>query len=920
MAGYAFGSVIALDAFITMISFIGVIVFILFFDMMIELMEYFLEGTKLYHNMIQMIYKELMLMGLVSFTIVMITATQKTQHITNPTVTEWITSVDYSHILLFFLTFFFVIHAFYLMRKAILCGTDYRKSAKMKLSDLIQEMKKLQDRKVDSMLFQLQYIPFSQIRDHIEFYLLQSLFRDTYWLPEDFHFSEYLSNCFNRHALKTVNRTWITWVTLIIFAVLNYGRVQLHIGFGSCHAEVAAAHGNSTITDDHLVATDDHHVATDDHGTAVTHSVVAQLMQSVMTSGNRYLEASSSSSSSHADDDLSNTCRYNYVKLFLSSAVVLCGYTFLIVFISRLYKIRMLHRIGLQSPEDYLDFLEFSQAEDERKKRMKALEKKLGKPIGNKNKDPVRITNALLKQDIERVLDADEHGHHEEAEFRVIAEFLAHIFNTTKEYAQMLILKIRISLNRGVSALGSASGDEDDDVNIGAASGKSGDNGSVSDSETRSGELVGGSPNRRSALKKTKSILRRESVTEVVDSREKSFYHHQHEKKEFMDKLVSTQPNKRKWSVVKNNATAPDPASNSNTAGSTSNQSIDRQSLSSPPHHDLAIIKEDSNGRGSNSGHSAGSDKETKPSHEPHHGPPPVQAKVPNERSRRRSVIDLIHHMDLPDLDQERNMTFTAAHNVQHHGIGNSLRVAAQHANTKETSIRGAAGVGGDGHSIADNHGTHAHPPAHQNSVPAPTISIRRAPSQDEEPHSAKHHVKNSVVVHAPEHGYSTVEKFLKKQNEEHHLMMLQMEQHGGHHSGSSGILGTMRHVGDALSVRGGGGGGGNGAASMRKAHVNPVSTRMKAVSIRRVQKPAQTDVETGKEAEAEAEDEEEVRLTADFSDIYLFGNVVYFHRAVELCILFNCLYMAFWTTDFIAITSHIEQSVLWRWLDQLAM
>ncbi len=402
--GYKFGLVIELDSTNTLIAFIGVILFVLFFDMLTELMEFFLEGSKLYHKMIQMIYKELMLMGLVSFSIIMINAIQAAQHITDPQLAEWLISIDYSHILLFFLTFFFVIHAFYLMRKAILCGKEYRKFSKYKAPALIAEINTTKKSAIANYFFHFQYLPFSNTRDHIEYYLLQSLFRDTYWLPEDFNFSDYLSNCFNRFALKTVNRSCITWVMLIIFALINYARVKLQLGFGDCASESSHATDDHS-TDDH--ATDDHAETTDDHASTV-HSFVFQgsidgvksglpgnpLDMIIMAAARRL------STTTTSTKNISNACRLNSLKLFLFFAALLVIYTMIMVIVSRLYKIRMLHRIGLTSPDEYLEFLKFTVAEEEKAKNMKKINEVRRKAGLTVPPEVPKMTLSQLKEDI----------------------------------------------------------------------------------------------------------------------------------------------------------------------------------------------------------------------------------------------------------------------------------------------------------------------------------------------------------------------------------------------------------------------------------------------------------------------------------------------------------------------------------------
>lgn len=47
---------------------------------------------------------------------------------------------------------------------------------------------------------------------------------------------------------------------------------------------------------------------------------------------------------------------------------------------------------------------------------------------------------------------------------------------------------------------------------------------------------------------------------------------------------------------------------------------------------------------------------------------------------------------------------------------------------------------------------------------------------------------------------------------------------------------------------------------------------------------------------------------------------ILIFYSAVEICILFNCLYMGFWMTDFIAICLEINQSNSQQILFQLLM
>jgi hypothetical protein len=63
-----------------------------------------------------------------------------------------------------------------------------------------------------------------------------------------------------------------------------------------------------------------------------------------------------------------------------------------------------------------------------------------------------------------------------------------------------------------------------------------------------------------------------------------------------------------------------------------------------------------------------------------------------------------------------------------------------------------------------------------------------------------------------------------------------------------------------------------------------------------------------------------ECDLSDDFSDIYFFGKPLWFFRAVELCIMFNCLYLALWVTNFIKIATELDISITWQIITQISM
>jgi uncharacterized membrane protein YtjA (UPF0391 family) len=68
---FGFGQLSTIDGNMATVAFIVTIVFLVLFDSLTNTLEASLKGSVIYNSMLQKIYKELMMMGFVSFTVAM---------------------------------------------------------------------------------------------------------------------------------------------------------------------------------------------------------------------------------------------------------------------------------------------------------------------------------------------------------------------------------------------------------------------------------------------------------------------------------------------------------------------------------------------------------------------------------------------------------------------------------------------------------------------------------------------------------------------------------------------------------------------------------------------------------------------------------------------------------------------------------
>ncbi len=106
---------------ITWLWFMIIIAFVVLFDFTINFLEFSLEESPRYSRMVRNIYKELMQMGIISFSVVLYDSSIQTNTEENPS----LAALDFTHVLLFFVALWFVVHTFYLIGESLRTARQY---------------------------------------------------------------------------------------------------------------------------------------------------------------------------------------------------------------------------------------------------------------------------------------------------------------------------------------------------------------------------------------------------------------------------------------------------------------------------------------------------------------------------------------------------------------------------------------------------------------------------------------------------------------------------------------------------------------------------------------------------------------------------------------------------------------------------
>jgi hypothetical protein len=230
---FSFGTLGELHPGISTWTIAFIILFILCFDFFTGLLEFYLDGLPSYQRMIQSIYKELMQMGLTSLSNTIYNATRKQQS------QELGDDMDFADVVLFFMAVFFVVHSFYIMGVSISSSKSFVRFNNKNSHEILSRIQKGSAFSFSSHLFLFGVGHLGNLKAQANFKIMHALFRDTSCLlPLDFDFSLYLSKCFEKFSMKTIENGVFSWFIFALLLILNFIRVSYNGPF-VCSAQTS---------------------------------------------------------------------------------------------------------------------------------------------------------------------------------------------------------------------------------------------------------------------------------------------------------------------------------------------------------------------------------------------------------------------------------------------------------------------------------------------------------------------------------------------------------------------------------------------------------------------------------------------------------------------------------------------------------
>ena len=229
-----------------MVALIG---FTVAFEYCLHHIEHQLRSHTHYLKILSKVYKELMILGFISFSILIVLQV----FALTSTVSE---TLEFVHVWFFFIALLYAIHVLVYMWLARRDKRRYDVATYRRIPDLLEGYKQMQlyetTRRekatsgghywcrfvvwcwnvsevsyVSSVLSSIYQTPATRLYAQMQFHIVRSLFIRTYNLPPHFDFAKYLRRCMSKHITEQLDIKETSWLILVLFLIINVVRVYI---------------------------------------------------------------------------------------------------------------------------------------------------------------------------------------------------------------------------------------------------------------------------------------------------------------------------------------------------------------------------------------------------------------------------------------------------------------------------------------------------------------------------------------------------------------------------------------------------------------------------------------------------------------------------------------------------------------------
>ena len=237
-----------LDLMKTALCLAVVVALTIFLEMLVEKLEETCEAKTHYAKILTAIEKELMILGIISFSLFMFLEFDGVgKFYTGTQAGLWIICFEFAHVLIFVMALFYIVNAIVSMTNLHHTQKGWDRCSNMSVPDLelnFNENKHGMSWSRDQMTLGKVFFFLSQPMHDVEFRVLKAIFIREYGLSLEFDFSFYARMCFTDHIVEGIDISIVTWSSIFSTLMMFYFAESL----GKSNEDILKADG-TTATD-----------------------------------------------------------------------------------------------------------------------------------------------------------------------------------------------------------------------------------------------------------------------------------------------------------------------------------------------------------------------------------------------------------------------------------------------------------------------------------------------------------------------------------------------------------------------------------------------------------------------------------------------------------------------------------------------